>query len=148
MVANEGDRNEGAVAESLDLSTGVVGEAQPLLAEWGWEENVFREFTPVEETADGTNFLSVSVHRFRDADAADAALAYFSDAVLVSGGAEDVEVEPLGDEVRALQSSEGGVTNLILYVRSGPFLFRIGSSSPAGDPTADAVALAQSILPS
>jgi hypothetical protein len=141
----EGDRSEQEVVDAL----GGTEEAASLLDDWGWEGNAFRDFSMAEEAEPGaTTFYSASVHRFADPESADNALTYFSDYVVELQGLEDVEVEPVGESVRALRGAPEGVAFTVLYVRDGPLMYRIaGSSNTAdADPTADVVALAQTIV--
>ncbi len=140
----EGERTEEEVAGALGTD-----DAAQRLEEWEWEGNAFREFDlPADADAepDQTNHVDVSVHRFGGAEAAEEALPYFSDLVVDAQGLEEVDVDPLGDQVRALSGAPDGANLVILYIRSGTDLIRIGTASPEGDPTADAVAVAEAIL--
>jgi hypothetical protein len=124
-------------------------EALAKLEEWGWRRHLQRVFGPAEEGEagpDGVNFIVVSVHRFDSEDAANEALTYFSDAVIALQGLQPVEVEQLGDESIALTGNPDAANLVVLYVRTGPYLVRIGASSPGGDPTGVVVDLAETIL--
>ncbi len=140
----EGERTGEQVASALGTD-----DAAQRLEEWGWEGNAFREFDlPADADAapDQTNHVDVSVHRFDSPEAAEEALPYFSDRVVDAQGLEDVDVDPVGDQVRALSGAPDGANLVILYVRAGADLIRIGTASPEGDPTPDAVAVAEAIL--
>ena len=144
-VLNEGDRSEQEVVAAL----GETDEAAALLDDWGWEGNAFRDFSLAEEADPGTTiFYSASVHRFADPESAENALTYFSDYVVALQGLEDIEVEPVGEAVRALTGAPEGVAFSVLYVRDGSLMYRIaGSSNTAeADPTADVTTFAQTIL--
>jgi hypothetical protein len=144
-VVAEGDRSEAEVVAAL----GDTDEAAALIDDWGWEGNTFRDFSFAGEAAEGeTIFYSVSAHRFADAEAADNALTYFSDVLVAVQPLEDIDVEPVGDAVRALNGAPEGVAFTVLYIRDGPLMWRIaGSSNTAeADPTADVVALAQTVV--
>jgi hypothetical protein len=124
-------------------------EALAKLEGWGWRGHLRRDFGPAEEGGagpNGVNFIVVSVHRFDSEDAANEALTYFSDSVIALQGLQPVEVEQLGDESIALAGNPDAANLVVLYIRTGPYLVRIGASSPEGDPTAVVVELAQTIL--
>ena len=145
-VSNEGDRSEAIVLGAL----GDSEEAAALLDDWGWQGNSFRDFLLGEEEAPApgtTIFYSASVHRFADPESAEKALTYFSD-IVAAQGLEDVEVEPVGETVRALTGAPDGVAFTVLYVRDGSLMFRIAGSSNVAeaDPTADVTAFAQMIV--
>ena len=126
----------------------LAADAEQRLNAWEWKGNVYRRFeVPADLAPDpGTTiFLEVSIHRFGSGDQASEALTYFTDDVAASGQA-DIEVEPLGDEVRALQGGDNGTDIVTLYTRRGPILIKVAGYAPAGDPTEDVVALAETIL--
>ncbi|MCC6314551.1 MAG: hypothetical protein IT337_11130 [Thermomicrobiales bacterium] len=145
QMTEDAERSEAEVVDSL----GGSAEAAQLLKEWGWEGNAFRTF--VDVTGDlppgSTTYLNVSVHRFADAAAADDALVYFSDQVVNGPGWEEFPVAPVGDAVRALRGAPDGLPLVVLYVRDGSLVYRIGASSNTadGDPTTDALAVAQTV---
>jgi len=140
----DGDRPEAEVAGSF----GDPDDAATKLEAWGWRQNLYITFEDpnADLATDATNYLAVSIHRFRDAAAAAEALPYFADAVVAAQGLSAIEVDPVGDAVRALRGNPEGTANLVVvYAQDGPFLIRIGGSSPTGDPTDDALALARLI---
>ena len=94
-----------------------------------------------------TDALLASLHGFRDAPAANAALTYFAD-YLASAGAGDVEAPALGESARMLSSTdENGNVTVSLYVQQGPVLYRfVGIASPGGDPTQAVIDLATQTL--
>lgn len=124
-------------------------EAAANLDAWGWQQNAYRTFAiPADQATDpaATNFVNISVHRFADADGASQALSYFADAVISAQGLERIDVDQVGDESIALKGSPDGANLVVLYLRSGDYLIRIGGSSPQGDPTDDVVAVAKKII--
>ncbi len=145
VVTQDDERTLDQVAASL----GDPAETTPLLEEWGWRQNLFRTFENpgAEIPEDATNYVDVSLHRFGNAESTGEALDYFSDAVVAAQGLSEIRVDRVGDEVRALSGNPEGTANLVvLYVRDGPTLIRIGGSSPAGDPTEDVLALAREVV--
>ena len=146
VLENETTRTQADVAEAL----GGTDEAAQLLTDWGWSANIERAFSVADPAAvppGGTTEIVLSVHEFGGTESAAAALTYFSD-VLASSGFADIQVEPIGDQTRALSSLTDAGTNVAIYVQSGAFLIRAGGFSPLGDPTVDLAGLIQTVLPS
>jgi hypothetical protein len=87
--------------------------------------------------------LEVSAHRFGSSVGTAAALDYYADVRRDVLGIADDNVEPLGDQSRAIggQTSEG--VEVTVYVRRGDVLVRVTAISAWGDPTASAVAAAR-----
>ena len=147
-VVEEGERSQDEVAAAI----GGTEEASQLLTDWGWEGNLYRNFEAPDaaELPPGTTTaLNVSIHRFATPDAASEALTYFSDYVIALQGLTEFDLgQPVGDEVRALQGAPEGSPLVVLYLREGATMFRIGgsSNSPDGDPTDDVLALAETVL--
>jgi hypothetical protein len=126
----------------------LAADAEQRLNAWEWKGNVYRRFEVPAELAPepGTTiFLEVSIHRFGNSVLASEALAYFTEDVAASGQV-DIEVDPLGEEVRTLQGGDNGTDIVTLYTRRGPILIKVAGYAPAGAPTADVVALAEIIL--
>lgn len=148
-LAPDGPPAERSLQEVLD-QLGGTDEAAALLSDWGWEGNAYQNFsTAAEEPPGTTTFLSVSVHRFADEAAADNALTFFSEYYLsVDPGMADIELEPVGDAMRALGGAPQGTAFTVLYVRDGPLMYRIGGSSNTedGDPAPEVTALARSLI--
>ncbi len=140
-LATTDQRSESAVVTSL----GGTDEDAQLLDDWGWQGNAFNDYTG--STANGTYALNVSIHRFADDASADDALVYFSDKIVPAGYAE-AEIEPLGDAVRLLTGAPDGDPTSVIYMRDGSVLYRIGGTAAAdvGDPTADVIAVGQTLL--
>jgi len=114
--------------------------AQENLNKWGWSGNVGSSYSasdPGSLDPTATTAITVSIHGFgSDAFAADA-LTFFSDALVNTDGSWQESTAPaLGGKGRLLtQKLEDGTTNVALYVQKGNVLYRIGGSSPGGDPT-------------
>jgi hypothetical protein len=138
-------RTEDAVAASFS----DPDEATQKLDEWGWTENVYRTFEiPEDKGPDSTTttFINISIHYFSENGGSRKALSYFADSVIAAQGLEEIEVDKIGQETRALKGSPDGTNLVVLYIRSGNYLIRIGGSSPEGDPTQDVIALGEKIV--
>jgi len=126
--------------------------AETNIADWGWTGNVERQFSVVDpEAADpaSTTYISVSVHGFGTPEAAAEALPFFSDILVNSNGYAEVDVPELaelGDTARLLTQTADEGQNVALYIQDGSVMYRLGGFSPAGDPTADVVAVATAML--
>ena len=144
MQTEYDDRKSAAVADSFADSN----DATAKLKQWGWKENVYATFEiPADQITDQneTIYISVSIHRFAAADGAASAFGYFADAVAASGLA-DGTVDPIGDQSRLLTGSNTGGNLVVLYIQNGAYLIKVSASSPTGDPTADAVAMAKKVV--
>jgi hypothetical protein len=144
VLADEAERREQDVAAAL----GGTDEVFQLLDDWGWSGNAFRDFVlpqEAEPSPSGTTFLNVSVHRFADAESAANALVFFSDQTVINQGLQDVSAPEIGESARLVIGAPDSVPLSILYVQSGPFLYRIGGSSADADsdPTPDILAVAE-----
>lgn len=147
-VTNSGERSLSEVAATFGSAEASV-EAEQYLTELGWSENVFTDFggDPGLLSPDATTVLNVSVHEFADQASASAALPYFSNVVVAVQGFSEGQADPIGDEIRLLRGvSEDGTTNVAAYIVDGPLLYRIGGSSPAGDPTGHVLQLASDLI--
>lgn len=138
-------RTEDAVASSF----ADPAEATEKLEEWGWEENAYRTFEiPADKEPDpnATTFINISIHYFTEKTGSRKALSYFADSVIEAQGLEEITVDKIGQETRALKGSPDGTNLVVLYIRYGNYLIRIGGSSPQGDPTQDVIDLANKIV--
>jgi len=137
-------------ADMVDQLGGDEEEVEALLREWTWRENAFRTFSiPADARPDpDTTFaLTVSIHRFGTRDGAEAGLNYLADFLAGAGlGYEEVDVDPIGDQARALTATQDGVNIYALYVRSGRYVYRLGGSNAEGNPAPDVIALAELLL--
>jgi hypothetical protein len=131
---------------------GAIGgnrQAEQNLTDWGWTANVSRAFNNTAPTDGSTDALLASLHGFKDAPSAAAALTFYAD-YLASAGASDVEAPALGESARMLSTTdEAGNVSVSLYVQQGPVLYRFwGVASAGGDPTQAVIDLATQTLAS
>ena len=148
VLVNSGDRTLADVAGTFG-SDEASTEAEEFLSNLGWSANVFNEFSaePGVLPPDATSYLSVSIHQFADQPAASEALPYFSNVVVAVQGYSEGQADPIGDEIRLLRGvGEDGTTNVAAYIVDGRLLYRIGGSSPAGDPTGHVLQLAEMVI--
>lgn len=145
---------DGGTDSASDFTTvvGAIGgnrEAEQSLTDWGWTANVSRSFTNTAPTDGSTDALLASLHGFRDAPSANAALTYFAN-FLATSGAVDVQAPALGEGSRMLSfTDENGNVTVSLYVQQGPVLYRfVGVASPGGDPTQAVIDFATQTLTS
>jgi hypothetical protein len=137
-------RTREAVADSFSDSSDALAK----LETWKWRENAYRTFEiPAANNPDvsDTTVINISIHRFGDEQGAKDALNYFAEDVIATQGLEEFRIDRIGEQSRALKSNADG-SNVVLYVRNGNYLIRIGGYSPEGDPTDDLIAVAQSII--
>lgn len=132
---------DGGTDSTNDLAavTNAIGgnrQAEQNLADWGWTANVSRAFNNLSPTDGSTDALLASLHGFKDAPSAAAALTFYAD-FLAANGASDVEAPAIGESARMLSSTdEAGNVSVSLYVQDGPVLYRFwGVASAGGDPT-------------
>jgi hypothetical protein len=125
--------------------------AQENLDKWGWSGNAGAKYSASDPTSlnpSATTVISISIHGFgSDTYAADA-LTFYSDALIKAGGSwQEATAPSLGGKARLLtQKLEDGTTNVALYVQKGNALYRIGGSSPGGDPTDSVLQVATQML--
>lgn len=147
VLTNSGDRTLEAVAGTFGSAE---AEAAQFLSRTGWTANVFSDFVADPDTMalDATIVMTVNIHQFANREAAGEALIYFSNMVLkFQRSFSEVRADSIGDMIRVLRGvSEDGTTNVVAYVADGPLLFRVGGSSPAGDPTEDVLQLADTLI--
>lgn len=144
-VVTEGERS----AEDVALSFGDQTDAAARLEEWGWSQNVYREFNAADPTTadpNSTTVINVSLHRFANEEAATQAFTYFSDAAAAGSGLSDKEIDQIGNEARALTGGGNEGNLAAVYVREGPLLIRVGTFSAAGDPLPTAVDVARLVV--
>lgn len=147
---NNGSRTLTEVVTNVATDADAQAEAEQLLESWGWQQNPYRDFAapdPAALSPDATTVLTVSIHQFANQAAASEALTYFSNVVVAVQGFDEGQADPVGDEIRLLRGvGEDGTTNVAAYIVDGPLLFRIGGSSPAGDPTGHVLQLADELI--
>jgi hypothetical protein len=145
ILTDEGRLDEEDVAATFGDFTGALSN----LEDWGWRGNLYRQFERSPDLAgspDEVNFLVVSVHRFDSEESADEAMSAFSNEVIELQGLEPIELPELGDEAIGLAGNPDQANLVVVYIRTGPYLIRIGGASPQGDPTDTVVELAEVIL--
>jgi hypothetical protein len=156
LLPTERDLPAGLVAAPLEQRTlddvaqnlGVE-DAELKLNEWGWDGNVVQAFAlpaDVPPAPGATTNVIVSVHRFASPTAASEAFIYFSNILMDTGAYEEFDSEPIGDEIRLLKGSPEGALLAVAYVRDGEVLYRIGGSSPDGDPEEDVKTVARAVV--
>ena len=148
--SNSGDRTLSEVVANVATDADTQSEVEELLESWGWQGNPFRDFSAPDASQlapDATTMMFVSIHGFGNQEAASEALTYFSNVIVASQGYADVQADPIGDENRLLRVvGTDGTTNVVAYIVDGPLLYRIGGSSPAGDPTGDVLQLSDQLI--
>jgi hypothetical protein len=112
-------------------------EADELLQEWGWQENVYRIYASDNPPPDAVGWLALGVHRFASVDGAAAALSYFAAARRNALGYQSVDVGLFADQTEAMTGEAYNGDELIIYARRGNLIFRVDGIAPNGDPTAD-----------
>ena len=124
-------------------------DALSKLEGWKWRENAYRTFeipAASNPLASETTVVNISIHRFGEEQGAKDALNYFAEDVIATQGLEEFRIDRIGEQTRALRGDAEGSNLVVLYVRNGNYLIRIGGYSLEGDPTEDLIALAQSII--
>ena len=134
-----GDRNR-------SLSQVVVNYTDPdeterLFKSWGWDGNVTRSYEGTGWSS-GVTDVYVSIHRFDSDVNAVKALEYSLYDQLVSTGAWEIAVEPIGETTRALATA----SDITIYVQQGDVIIRLTVAAPGGDPISTAQAIMRSIL--
>ena len=141
--SNNGTRDASEVAVSFPNSD----EAATKLAEFGWQENVFREYELSGGAGTDTTTINVSVHRFDTEGGAKDALSYFADGGRVGQGLTEVKDAPsYGEGSVTLQGTIDGGNVYVIYIRQNDFVIRIGGFSPTGDPAETTNALAERMM--
>jgi hypothetical protein len=157
MLPTTGDLPEGfqrteddkRAKEAVAASFSNSEEALSLLNEWEWRENAYRTFEiPADDGGDpnGMTYINISIHRFGAEQGAKDALTYFADDVMGTQGLEELDIERIGEQTRALKGAPSGANLVVLYIRVDNYLIRVGGSSPQGDPTDQVVAMAEQIV--
>ncbi|MDP9364960.1 MAG: neutral zinc metallopeptidase [Chloroflexota bacterium] len=157
LLPNEGDV-PAALVVTLELrralpevaaNYGDPAETEQRFADWGWMDNVVREFGPADGVRlppDATDSLYVSVHRFGDGSAAAEALDYSIANQAAATEAQAIRVGRIGDRSRALVERGEAGNAATVYAQRGTVLVRVTAVSPEGDPMADAQAVAKAVI--
>lgn len=135
--------NRSEVADSLGDQDGSID--QELRAN-GFDSNWRREFAidPNSASNDQTSVFFVSATIFRSVQGATDSYHLYLDAAAAADYTE-IDGESLGDQSTTLQAVGEG-TAMVMYIQQDNVIFRIYAYSLGGDPTADLVALAQTVL--
>jgi hypothetical protein len=112
-------------------------EAQALLRDWGWQENVYRVYDSDNPPPNAIGWFALGIHRFDTTEGAAAALPYFAAARRSATGYQPVDVGLFADQTEALAGQAVNGEELIIYARRGNLVFRADGVAPNGDPTAD-----------
>jgi hypothetical protein len=138
-------------ARSLEQSSQVYSDPADMkqrFQTWGWRGNVFRSYgAPDEGSAapQSTWLIAVSIHEFGSAEGASQALDYaLNDEVSVFGH-EEISLAPIGDRSRAISGLDPTGNETIVYTQIQSTLIVVAAISPEGDPTFDAVSVAESV---
>ncbi|CAA9567614.1 MAG: YpfJ protein, zinc metalloprotease superfamily [uncultured Thermomicrobiales bacterium] len=144
LPTEEGARSEAEITASFP---DPVDAAQRFVT-WGWRENAYRSFAAPDgdSTASGTTSLEVSLHRFASAAGAAEALPYYADGRAVSLGLREIPFAPIGDGARAVGGTVAAGEEVTIYAWRGDLLVRVSAVAAAGDPTADALAVAEAVV--
>jgi hypothetical protein len=124
-------------------------QTQQLFVAWGWQENLILQCDVASPNAlppDATHSLYISLHLFGSAASAADALDYSFSDQLGSTGAEEFQVEMIGDITRAMRISSVDNNEITLYAQKGAILVRLTAVSPSGNPLPNVVEMAQRIL--
>jgi hypothetical protein len=141
--SNNGTRDESEVAGSFPDPE----DAAAKISEFGWQENVFREYELTGGGESDTTTINVSVHRFETESGAKDALTYFAEGGRVGQGLTEVDGAPkFGEGSVVLQGSIDGGNVYVIYFRQNDFVIRIGGFSPTGDPSETTSGVAERIL--
>jgi len=141
--SNNGTRDETEVAGSFP----DPADAATKLAEFGWQENVYREYELSGGAETDTTTINVSVHRFDTEGGAKDALSYFAEGGRVGQGLTEVKDAPeYGEGSVVLQGTIDGGNVYVIYIRQNDFVIRIGGFSPTGDPSEVTNGLAERMM--
>jgi hypothetical protein len=132
------------VAANLDSANAAAVEE--MLREWRFNRHWRQEYVIADAQYDPaeTSVLFVSLNSFNLESGASEALDLFVEAAERLGMARGESVD-LGDEAVMLTSESNGRA-VVIYVRYGNVLMRMYGYSEQGDPTADVIALTESVL--
>ena len=137
VQTEEGARTSAAITATFPDPT----DAAQRFAEWDWQENAFRHFAALDGSV-----VETSLHLFGSEEAAADALSYFADGRAAVLRLQGVPFQGIGDSSTAVGGTVDGGNEYTLYVQQGNVLLRVTAVSPIGDPSADAVAVAELIL--
>jgi hypothetical protein len=120
-TVGEGGRSK----EEITATFPDVEDAALRFDAWGWRENAYREYVE----ADSGATLAVSVHEFRDEQAAAQALQYLADERASLLGLEPVPDQEHGKIVRALTGEIAGKQEASFFLLDGTSVIRLTATS-------------------
>lgn len=137
-------------ASDLDLAAFMerydgVSDAGTTLAEMGWQEGAFRQFGCDEPAPGHVGWLTMSVSRFADPQAAANAVAYLAQSRAAVTDLQPAPAGEVGDSAAALVGPTVNGTEYTLYLSNGPLLFRVTGVAPDGDPRQDVQSIATAL---
>jgi hypothetical protein len=112
---------------------------------WGWQAS-FALPSGQQAQSGQVNGVYVSIHRFRGADEARAALDFSLTEQAAGTALEEASSQPLGEYTRVLYGPMDYGNETTLLTQQGGLLIRVSAAMLDGDPTADAVAVSAAIL--
>lgn len=140
---DNGTRDETEVANSFP----DPADAGEKIVAFGWQENVYREYSLPNGAPEDTIVISVSVHRFDTEAGAKDALQYFADGGQTAQGLAVAEDAPeFGEDTISLQGAIEGGNVYVIYIRQNNFVIRLGGLSPTGDPAEFTNGVAERIM--
>ncbi len=127
-----------------EIATGFPDavEAGRLLREWGFQDNLFRNYASDDPPPDAAGWVELSLHRFATADGAAAALPYYADSRAAALGLRPIDLGLFGDQSAAVAGATYGGQEVTIYARRGNILVRTTGITPSGDPTGDVIDVA------
>jgi hypothetical protein len=116
--------------------------------DWEWRGNVLRTFALEDPGASSeqTTYLAVIVHEFGDVVAASEALDYALDDEVAAGDHQERTIPTIGERSRGIAGRVRGSNESIVYVQLKNMLIVVVGISPEGDPSADALTVAQTVV--
>ena len=120
-----------------------------LLTEWGWDGNVYRNFSGAGETVTerGTFWLEVSLHKFASVQTATEAADYFAEDRAAIRDLTGVPVERVANPTIAIGGQTGDGFEVTVYTLAGSVLVRVSAiAERTGNPVVDATAVARVVV--
>jgi S1-C subfamily serine protease len=139
------------VARSLAQASRVYSDPADMMArftDWGWRGNVLRVFASEDADAspEQTTYLAVTVHEFGDVVAASEALDYALDDEVAAFSHQERAAPTIGNRSRVIAGRVGESNEVIVYVQLRNMLIVVDGVSLEGDPSADALTVAQTVV--
>jgi hypothetical protein len=125
------------------------GDMRTRFEDWRWRTNALRVFgVPDGASAapESTTLVAVSMHAFGSAEAASQALDYALNDEMSVFGHQEIVLAPVGDRSRTIKGRTETGNETLVYTQRGTVLVVVSASSPSGNATADAMAIANAIV--